>query len=233
MTSAQATSQPRLRVSEVFVSLQGEGPLCCRRAVFLRLQGCNLRCPWCDTSYSLDPRGGEARSIGELVEEILSKGPRLLVVTGGEPLLQRRSLNTLLEELWAREPGFTIQVETNGTLPPPVPGEPLHRALYVVSPKDVPIPVKGARTHPGWIRFALETGRAWFKLLVRDERDATRAAEWARRHRLPGEKVYLMPLTGSGDAPGELLEKHRLVARLALRHGLEFSPRIHLLLGLA
>jgi len=229
--SGSARAMSRLRVVEVFESLQGEGPLCCRRALFLRLAGCNLRCPWCDTEYSLDPGAGEPVEAGVLVERAVRHGG-LLVVTGGEPLLQRSQLNRFLEELWRRSPGHLVQVETNGTLPPPGPGEPLSRALFVVSPKDVPVAVPGARTQPGWARFARETGRAWFKPLVRDEGDAARVAEWAREAGIPGDRVYLMPLTGGGETLEELAEKHRRVARLALRYGFEFSPRMHLLLGL-
>lgn len=227
--SARATS--RLRVVEVFESLQGEGPLCCRRALFLRLAGCNLRCPWCDTKYSLDPRAGAPMDVGVLVERAVRHGG-LLVVTGGEPLLQRSQLNRLLEELWRRSPRHVVQVETNGTLPPPGPGEPLYRALFVVSPKDVPVAVPGARTHPGWARFARETGRAWFKPLVGGEGDVEEVARWAREAGIPGDRVYLMPLTVGGEGLEELVEKHRRVARLALRYGFEFSPRMHLLLGL-
>ncbi|NOZ89191.1 MAG: 7-carboxy-7-deazaguanine synthase QueE [Crenarchaeota archaeon] len=233
MTSARATSpSPRgLRVSEVFVSLQGEGPFCCRRAVFLRLAGCNLRCPWCDTKYSLDPRGGRLVGFEELASRLAGE-PGMLVVTGGEPLLQRGGLELLLELLWRRRPGMLVQVETNGTLPPPEPGSRLYEAFYVVSPKDVPVRVEGARTHPGWFRFIRGTGRGWLKLLVSSREDAVEAVEWALGNDVPRENVYLMPLTRKGMGLEELLEAHRRVAGWALELGVNFSPRMHLLLGL-
>ncbi len=223
-----------LRVSEVFVSLQGEGPLCCRRAVFVRLAGCNLRCPFCDTKYSLDPRAGRPLGLGELAETVGRERVGLVVFTGGEPLLQRRALDSVVGRLLREYPWLTIQVETNGTLPPPRAGEEgLAAAVYVVSPKDLPVKVPGARTHPGWLEAA-RTGRpeTYLKPLARDPGDVERIARWARENRIPPWRVYVMPLTRGGEGPAELLERHRAVAREALRHGLSFSPRMHLLLGL-
>ena len=221
----------RLRITEVFTSLQGEGPLCCRRAVFVRLAGCNLRCPFCDTKYSLDPRVGEPVEARVLAERLAAE-PGIVVVTGGEPLLQRRGLNALLEELWRLSPGKTVQVETNGTLPAPSEDEQLHRALFVVSPKDYPVRVPGARTHPSWFSFAASTGRAWFKLLVASRRDAERAVKWALERGTTRDNIYLMPLTHDDMTVEELLRIHREVARAALELGVNFSPRMHLLLGL-
>ncbi len=223
-----------LRVSEVFVSLQGEGPFCCRRAVFVRLAGCNLRCPFCDTGYSLDPRSGGPLGLGELVETVGEERVGLVVFTGGEPLLQRSALDEAARLLLGRFPRLTLQVETNGTLPPPRVGEEgLARAVYVVSPKDFPVQVPGARTHPGWLEAA-RTGRpeAYLKPLARDAGDVERIAQWARENNVPPWRVYVMPLTRGDESPGELLERHREIAREALRHGLSFSPRMHLLLGL-
>jgi 7-carboxy-7-deazaguanine synthase len=220
-------------VTEVFESLQGEGPFCCRRALFVRLAGCNLRCPFCDTKYSLDPRAGRPMGAVELLGR--ARGHWLVVVTGGEPLLQRSALEAFTRLIAEESPGTLVQVETNGTLPAPDPaGEPgLASAAYVVSPKDFPVQVPGARTHPSWFTAAREGREVYFKLLARGDRDVERIAGWVEEHRVPRERVYVMPLTGDGTGPGELLERHREVARAALRHGLNFSPRMHLLLGLA
>ena len=214
----------------MFESLQGEGPFCCRRSLFIRLAGCNLRCPWCDTKYSWDPRSGSLVGFEELVDRAAGHGG-LVVVTGGEPLLQRSQLNRFLELLWTREPRAEVQLETNGTLPAPGPGELLYEAYHVVSPKDVPVGVEGARTHPSWFSYARVTGRAWFKLLARSEDDVARARRWAEENRLPPGRVYVMPLTGDDMSLKELLEAHRRIAAAAVRHGLNFSPRMHLLLG--
>jgi len=223
-----------LRVTEVFASLQGEGPLCCRRALFVRLAGCNLRCPWCDTPYSLDPRAGRLLGLAELVERVEAEEPGLVVFTGGEPLLQRSALNEAVAELLDRFPGLLVQVETNGTLPPPRGWERgLARAVYVVSPKDFPAAVPGARTHPGWLEAARRgTPETYLKPLARGPEDVERIARWARGSGVPAWRVYVMPLTQGDESPEELLERHREIARAALRHRLNFSPRMHLLLGL-
>ena len=100
-----------MRVNEIFYSLQGEGYHTGAAAVFVRLSGCNLRCPFCDT----DHEEGREMSENEIAEEAGRYPARLVVVTGGEPTLQLTA--TLVEALHAR--GKKVAVETNGTLPPP------------------------------------------------------------------------------------------------------------------
>ncbi|HWN82717.1 MAG TPA: 7-carboxy-7-deazaguanine synthase [Candidatus Udaeobacter sp.] len=118
-------------VKEIFLTLQGEGMQAGRRAVFLRFAGCNLwsgreqdrasaDCTFCDTDFvGLDGDNGgryEAADLASRVDELWGQGNRrLVVVTGGEPLLQLDS--ALIDTLHAR--GFAIAVETNGTLPAP------------------------------------------------------------------------------------------------------------------
>lgn len=106
-----------LDVHSVFHTLQGEGPFCGRPAVFARLAGCNLQCPACDTEYT---SGREPVGVEDLVTRIcMQPWPRsarpIVVITGGEPF--RQNLYPLCLSL-VRE-GFTVQIETNGTLPPP------------------------------------------------------------------------------------------------------------------
>jgi 7-carboxy-7-deazaguanine synthase len=118
-------------VKEIFLTLQGEGMQAGRRAVFLRFAGCNLwsgreadrasaQCPFCDTDFvGTDGASGgryEAAALAGRVERLWGEGERrLVVVTGGEPMLQLDA--ALIDALHAR--GFAIAVETNGTLPAP------------------------------------------------------------------------------------------------------------------
>jgi len=107
-----------MRINEIFRSLQGEGLLQGEPSIFVRLQGCNLKCNWCDTSYAQDPRGGEELSIDEVLERVLSlHEDGLICITGGEPLMQEEELGELCAELW--ELDYTIEVETNGSYPLP------------------------------------------------------------------------------------------------------------------
>ncbi|HVQ08461.1 MAG TPA: 7-carboxy-7-deazaguanine synthase [Allosphingosinicella sp.] len=118
-------------VKEIFLTLQGEGMQAGRRAVFLRLAGCNLWsgreqdradavCRFCDTDFvGLDGENGgryEAGALADKVLELWVEGDRpLVVITGGEPMLQLEG--ALVDALHER--GFEIAVETNGTLPAP------------------------------------------------------------------------------------------------------------------
>jgi 7-carboxy-7-deazaguanine synthase len=118
-------------VKEIFLTLQGEGMQAGRRAVFLRLAGCNLwtgrerdrataQCNFCDTDFvGMDGENGGRYAAGALADQVAAlwgEGERpLVVITGGEPMLQLDS--ALIEALHAR--GFEIAVETNGTLPAP------------------------------------------------------------------------------------------------------------------
>jgi 7-carboxy-7-deazaguanine synthase (Cx14CxxC type) len=118
-------------VKEIFLTLQGEGMQAGRRAVFLRLSGCNLwtgreqdrataQCTFCDTDFvGMDGENGgryEAAALAAKVDSLWGKGDLpLVVITGGEPMLQLEA--ALIDALHAR--GFEIAVETNGTLPAP------------------------------------------------------------------------------------------------------------------
>ncbi len=82
-----------LRITEIFLSLQGESSTVGLPTVFVRLTGCPLRCAYCDTTYAF--KGGENRSIDAIVDEVLSYGVQHVTVTGGEPLAQKRCINLL------------------------------------------------------------------------------------------------------------------------------------------
>src|SRR3954467_2135897 len=75
-----------MRVTEIFHSIQGESSHAGRPCVFVRLTGCNLRCRWCDSEYTFT--GGERMSLDEVMDRVRSYGPRLVEITGGEPLAQ-------------------------------------------------------------------------------------------------------------------------------------------------
>ena len=100
-----------MRVNEIFYSLQGEGYHSGEAAVFVRLSGCNLRCPFCDTQHESGTEMDEA----DIVESVRQWPVRLVVITGGEPSLQLTA--TLVDALHAE--GKYVAVETNGTHPLP------------------------------------------------------------------------------------------------------------------
>lgn len=107
------------QVNSIFLTIQGEGPFTGERAIFIRLAGCNLQCPMCDTEYT----ESKEMSLGAIFQEVHNKihprsdakNPPLVVITGGEPL--RQDLYSLITML--NEDGYAVQIETNGTLPLP------------------------------------------------------------------------------------------------------------------
>jgi 7-carboxy-7-deazaguanine synthase len=207
-----------LRLAEAFRSLQGEGPSAGTPAVFLRLQGCDVGCRWCDTRYSWPAAGGATVEEEALWERVRALGPApLLVVTGGEPL-QHAGIERLLERAVAEWP--RVEVETSGIGPPPFRHE---RLAYNVSPK---LPSATERWRETWSHAALWRAepRATFKIVVGDPPDEADACRWIAEHELPAERVMLMP-EGLTD---EAVRRHAAtLAALCTSHGWRLSPRLH------
>ncbi len=107
---ADIPADERLRVIEVYTSVQGESTWAGLPCVFVRLAGCNLRCVWCDSEWTFT--GGEHRAIGDVLAEVAATGVNLVEVTGGEPLVHRQAI-PLMERLLAR--GHTVLLETSGS----------------------------------------------------------------------------------------------------------------------
>lgn len=105
------SSAARLKITEIFHSLQGEAQFAGMPTVFVRLTGCPLRCHYCDTAYAF--HGGEWQALPEILERVAQFGTHDVCVTGGEPLAQPQCL-TLLHELCER--GFRVSLETSGAL---------------------------------------------------------------------------------------------------------------------
>ncbi len=101
-----------LRVSEIFLSIQGESTHAGRLCVFVRLAGCNLSCVYCDTEYAAKGAGSEL-SVSEILARALSFGVKLVEVTGGEPLVQPACARLITA---LADAGFEVLVETNGTV---------------------------------------------------------------------------------------------------------------------
>ncbi|MBE1161496.1 7-carboxy-7-deazaguanine synthase QueE [Dyella acidiphila] len=109
-TSASSTAE-RLRITEIFHSIQGEADAIGWRTVFVRLTGCPLRCVWCDTEYSF--YGGNWRDIDDILAEVAGHAAKHVCVTGGEPLSQKRCL-ILLKKLC--DDGYDVSLETSGAI---------------------------------------------------------------------------------------------------------------------
>ncbi|SNZ09523.1 Organic radical activating enzyme [Persephonella hydrogeniphila] len=102
-----------IKIVEIFRTVEGEGKWVGLPVSFIRLEGCNLRCPWCDTSYSYDGKTFEEISIDSVIKEIEKLGLKRVCITGGEPFLTPQ-LPELVKKLINR--GYKVLIETNGTL---------------------------------------------------------------------------------------------------------------------
>lgn len=105
------THQIKLRMTEIFGSIQGETTRSGLPTVFVRLTGCPLRCSWCDTEYAF--HGGTLRTLDGILDEVASHGLRHVCVTGGEPLAQKPCLDLLVALCDA---GYSVSLETSGAL---------------------------------------------------------------------------------------------------------------------
>lgn len=128
-----------LDVHSIWATIQGEGPYSGVPAVFLRLAGCNLACPLCDTDYTTHRQLMLPDEVLHKLHHAASPSPSLVVVTGGEPFRQKRALATLVELIIA-EMHFDVQIETNGTICPVLASRgsdprPWDRTCIVTSPK--------------------------------------------------------------------------------------------------
>ena len=102
-----------MKVNEIFKSIQGEGPATGEAAIFIRLSKCNLKCPFCDTSFD----SFKEMTIDEVMTAVMElkgpKGPEIVVLTGGEPTLQKKEVEGLIKVLHLH--CFDVHIETNGT----------------------------------------------------------------------------------------------------------------------
>ena len=104
-----------MRIQSIYYSISGEGVHAGIPSLIIRLQGCNLRCTWCDTAYSQDPKEGVEIPVATILEK--TPWPRWALITGGEPLVQFRELSALVSGL--RRCGVRVEIETNGSIAPP------------------------------------------------------------------------------------------------------------------
>lgn len=219
-----------LTVAEVFgPTLQGEGPSLGRRCGFVRLGACNLDCGWCDTPYTWDWRRFDPRrelrrmEPAEVTAAVAAMGVEMLVITGGEPLLQSRALVPVVEDAAAR--GWRVEVETNGTIAPPA-DLAARVDAFNVSPKLANTGIAtAARLRPAALAALRDGGRAVFKFVVTSVADLDEVAAVAAEHRL--RPVYVMP---EGTTAEVVVARMRELAGPALERGFRLTPRLHILL---
>lgn len=215
----------------IFYTLQGEGPTMGEPTSFLRLQICNLACGWCDAWYTWNPKTPEFWQEGndvpttEVAERVRdnwgAENPaiqRRLVITGGEPLIQKGEIDKLMDQL----PDYAIEIETNGTIMPTE--KQLREAQFNVSPKlRNSANMKQARMKPDVIK-ALGEANSRFKFVVMNNEDLEEIEnEWVNGVGINPEKVILMP---QGVTAEEVQKNMRVVAEQAKTKGYRLLGRL-------
>jgi 7-carboxy-7-deazaguanine synthase len=211
----------RLKITEIFFSLQGEALTAGIPTTFVRLTGCPLRCQYCDTAYAFI--GGEWMGIDEIMEQVASNSTRYVTVTGGEPLAQKASI-PLLARLC--DAGYRVSLETSGALDI-APVDP-----RVVKVMDIKTPASGEGkrnllenidklTEHDQVKFVIcdEADYEWSKHLMQQyhlhqrcevlfspsytQLPAVDLAEWILRDALPVRMQLQMHKLIWGDQPGK------------------------------
>jgi 7-carboxy-7-deazaguanine synthase len=205
----------QLRLTEIFYSIQGESTAAGRPCVFVRLSRCNLRCSWCDTPYSF--KGGDKRSLDDIVAEVEGYGCKLVEITGGEPLLQP-DVHPLMTRLC--DAGFEVLIETSGSLDI----APIDDRVRVIM--DLKAPGSGEVDKNRWENIEELAPTDEVKIVLLDRADFDWAVEACREHDLfERVDVHFSPVHGELEA--HTLANWILEARLPVRLNLQ----IHKFLG--
>jgi 7-carboxy-7-deazaguanine synthase len=184
------TETPRLRITEIFHSLQGESATIGWPTVFVRLTGCPLRCGYCDTDYAF--QGGEWMSLDDIIARVRRYRTRYVTVTGGEPLAQKNCL-PLLQRLC--DYGYHVSLETSGALD--VSGvDP--RVIKVV---DLKTPGSGEVEHNRYDNMDRLLPHDQVKFVLCDRADYDWAVEMLHKYDLASRcEVVFSPSYGQQDA---------------------------------
>jgi 7-carboxy-7-deazaguanine synthase len=178
-----------VRVTEIYKSIQGESTFVGRPCTLVRFTGCNLRCVWCDTAYAF--HGGTDRTIEEILAEVRRLGAPLVLLTGGEPLLQH-DLPELARRLLAER--YEVLVETGGSLDiTPLPED-------CVTILDVKCPGSGEVERNLWANLGRLRPHDEVKFVLADESDYRWARDVLGRGLVPeSAEVLLSPVHGQLD----------------------------------
>lgn len=234
-----------LILNEIFYTIQGEGINTGKPSIFIRLAKCNLQCIWCDTKYTwlyneksliklktiakekslfihdlkIYHKKIEAvkTSIDDIIAEIRSYNCTHLVITGGEPLLQKASIIKLLEKL----PNYSIEIETNGTISPQ--GMPSY-VRFNVSPKLSNSFNSSKLRYKPKILKEFSTLTSSLKYVISRESDITEVLDQLSELAPIQIKVILMP---EATSEGELKLKQKWLIELCKKHNFFYGNRLH------
>ncbi len=231
---------------EIFHSIQGEGVSAGVPSVFVRASLCNLHCRWCDTDYTWNWEGtpweherdqepgyqkfSKDKYIlnvpaSEVAEQVAQFPCLQVIITGGEPLLQDKAWQEMIQCLMEKNPHYRFEVETNGTL---IPSQALDEAVhqYNVSPKLENSGNKTSlRKNADALSFFAQSPKAWFKFVITKEDDLTEVEELITQHALPQNRILLMP---EGRDEQSLQRRRLWLVDLCRDRNYRYSDRLHI-----
>ena len=211
-----------LKVFEIFSTIQGEGPFAGRRATFIRLYGCNLQCPLCDTDYT--SKRTQMTEIDILVA-VKQYPNELIVITGGEPY--RQDIYSLVEVLQLAD--YTVQIETNGTYNRPMPSG----TTIVCSPKEdyLGVGMPGRVTHYKYVIHHRAVHKADGLPTLALAHKTSKGGILARPPLgFPSERIYVQPVD-TGDSAID--EKNLQAAIVSCRQfGYTLCLQVHKIINL-
>jgi len=235
-------------IPEIFYTIQGEGKNIGKPSVFIRLSLCNLYCFWCDTDYTWNWEKTSFKHQNdskvaykkfkkedslkimseEEILEILKQYPcENLVITGGEPLVQKKDLLGLLQILKSYNPNYHIEFETNGTIVP-------DKKLDVLTDQyNVSIKLHNAlvsekeRINKEAALFFAQSPKSNFKFVVDIPQDLEEIQNLLEKFAIEPKKVYIMPL---GTNMKSLQKKQQWLVEICKQQGFNYTDRLHILI---
>jgi len=198
----------KIPINEIFETIQGEGKYAGEPVLFVRVEGCNRKCPWCDTKYSLEVEEKDMMKVEDLIEKIRESNKKIVVWTGGEPMLYSKEIESVIDAISYKD----HHIETNGSITNDV----LQRFEYVCfSPKNV----KDAKNCIKYLKTSIDL---YFNCVdvkvVTDLRDVGMD--------LLKYASMLMPLTSNWPHSSDDIEVRKDVWDYCEKHNLRYSPRL-------
>ena len=216
-----------MKYSEIFYSIQGEGQFVGVPSVFFRTSLCNLRCNWCDTPYTSWQPENKTISVDQAFAAIHEFDTEHVVITGGEPFVQKNELGELCEMLFTQ--GHYITIETNATLFAPVQAH-----LISMSPKLAhSVPQHDPQWHkvhdqerlkPQIIQQFLENYSCQVKFVVDAPQDIEEIKELQDQIPIPKQSIVLMPQSLDQT---DIFQRQKWLVELCKNNGYRYSPRLH------
>lgn len=218
-----------VKITEQFLTIQGEGRSVGQSAYFIRLAGCNLWCKWCDSMHSVDPHLFHGLT-SEINYSVIPNTCSLAVITGGEPTLF--DLKKIRAELLKINPQMRIEVESNATQ---FPIDYVTHFFWNLSPKLASSHQKNPVQDQlrlvqlaAWSEFAQQNpNRVIFKFVITGQKDLSEVEALLELYKIPKNLVYLMAEGQTKES--QSLEKIEYIINYAKENGYNFSPRLHVM----